>query len=105
VAPELRQRAGSLSGRGQDIVSTSGLTCLSADGASCHWTWDGFSRVAETERAFYLMTDRDLPGEVLQKRGLADPGLIPELRDFLRRSVENRGRGADDSATQGTMGT
>jgi hypothetical protein len=74
-------------GRAQDVIDDTGVSSTSPDGTREYWPWTVITRVVETEQAFYLLKGRGEPAVVLPKRGLTDPGLVPELRDFIHRSA------------------
>jgi hypothetical protein len=81
------RRAPGFHGRAQDVIDDTGVSSTSPDGTRQYWPWTAITRVVETEQAFYLMNGRGEPAVALPKRGLTDPGLVPELRDFIQRSV------------------
>jgi hypothetical protein len=77
-------------GRHRDLVDQAGLTGIGPDGAWGMVPWATLSQVDENGDAFKLIDHDGETRAVLPKRGLAHPGSIPALREFLNRSVAAR---------------
>jgi YcxB-like protein len=63
------------------------VTSIAPDGSRTFVPWAAVAGIKETKRAFCLIPAGDGTATVLPKRGLASPGLLPELRAFLQGSA------------------
>ena len=90
-------------GRHHEDVGPGGIFATKPDGSQVISPWSIFGRVTETEVAFNLLDHDDRVRCVLLKRGLANPDLIPALREFLHHSVDGQSpaRGEENDSARG----
>ena len=86
-----------LHGRHTIKVGSDGVTTIEPDGSQGFSPWTTIDRIHETGQAFHLF---DIDGRMrarLPKRGLGNPDLIPALRDFVHRSVDDQVNGRSNA--------
>jgi hypothetical protein len=71
-------------------VGPSGISHIGPDATQMSTPWANIDRIRETENAFHLVNRRGATWSILPKRGLADPDLVPALREFLNHSTNRR---------------
>lgn len=71
-------------------VGSRGISHIGPDGTQISTPWANIDRIRETENAFHLVNRRGATFGTLPKRGLADPDLVPALREFLYHSTNQR---------------
>lgn len=74
-------------GRHRDEVSDRGITWTGPDGAEVFTPWSALTRFAESDDYFYVYDQTQDVRNVLPKRGLRSPDLIPALREFLSQAL------------------
>lgn len=71
-------------------VEPGGISHARPDGTQMSSPWANIDRIRETESAFHLVNRRGATWSTLPKRGLADPDMVPALREFLNHSTNQR---------------
>jgi len=73
--------------RNLDLVGQRGVISIEPDGNRQAIPWSAVAKVEETGETFRLIDRHGVVREVLFKRAVPRPDLVPALRDFIDRSV------------------
>jgi hypothetical protein len=81
-------------GPNHDEISDRGITWTAPDGAEVFTPWSVLASYREGADYFYIYDKNGTMRSELPKRGLSSPELIPALRDYLSRAINDHSQSA-----------